>query len=128
MINNLLLIFTNTDASGSSSSSSTEKITDALKNMVKSPIFYIVTRKPTMFIVKDKDANHWNTFGQMCFDLHYHAYQPADVEEYIKNVVIAGNDTKAAEREQFYTDYLYPKDGVMPSQKIVDTIVNELNG
>ena len=89
---------------------------------------YLYTRKPTMFIVKDKDANHWNTFGQMCFDLHYHAYQPADVEEYIKNVVIAGNDPKAAEREQFYTDYLYPKDGVMPSQKIVDTIVNELNG
>ena len=87
---------------------------------------YLYTRKPTMFIVKDKDANHWNTFGQMCFELHYHAYQPADVEEYIKNVVIAENDPKAAEREQFYKDYLYPKDGVMPSQKIVDTLLQAI--
>lgn len=87
---------------------------------------YLYTRKPTMFIVKDKDANHWNTFGQKCFDLHYHAYQPSDVEDYIKNVVIAGNDTMQAERDEFYKEYLYPKDGVMPSQKIMDTISKEL--
>lgn len=87
---------------------------------------YLYTRKPTMFIVKDKDANHWNTFGQKCFDLHYHAYQPSDVEDYIKNVVIAGNDTMQAERDEFYNEYLYPKDGVMPSQKIVNVILDEL--
>ena len=87
---------------------------------------YLYTRKPTMFIVKDKDANHWNTFGQKCFDLHYHAYQPSDVEDYIKNVVIAGNDTMQTERDEFYKEYLYPKDGVMPSQKIVNVILNEL--
>lgn len=88
---------------------------------------YLHTRKPTMFIVKDEHtADHWNSFGQMCFDLHYHAHQPTDVEEYIKNVVIAGNDTKAAERDDFYRNYLYPKDGVMPSQKIVDEIIKQI--
>lgn len=87
---------------------------------------YLYTKKPTMFIVKDKDANHWNSFGQKCFDLHYHAYQPSDVEDYIKNVVIAGNDTMQAERDEFYKEYLYPKDGVMPSQKIVNAILEEL--
>lgn len=87
---------------------------------------YLYTRKPTMFIVKDKDANHWNTFGQKCFDLHYHAYQPSDVEDYIKNVVIAGNDTMQPERDEFYKEYLYPKDGVMPSQKIVDTLMQTI--
>ena len=89
---------------------------------------YLYAHKPTMFIVKDEHTiDHWNTFGIKCFELHYHAYQPADVEDYIKNVVIAGNDTKATERDDFYRNYLYPKDGVMPSQKIVNEILKEIN-
>ena len=88
---------------------------------------YLYTKKPTMFIVKDEHtADHWNSFGQKCFDLHYHAHQPSDVEAYIKDVVIGGNDPKADERSDFYRNYLYPKDGVMPSQKIVDTIMSVL--
>lgn len=89
---------------------------------------YLYTRKPTMFIVKDEHtADHWNSFGLMCFNLHYHANRPAEVEEYIKNVVIAGNDPKAAERDDFYRNYLYPKDGVMPSQKIVNHIISYIS-
>lgn len=89
---------------------------------------YLHTRKPTMFIVKDEHtADHWNSFGLMCFNLHYHANRPAEVEEYIKNVVIAGNDPKAAERDDFYRNYLYPKDGVMPSQKIVNHIISYIS-
>ena len=51
MINNLLLILSGTDASGSSSSSSTEKITEALKNMVKSPIFYVVIGAIVLLVI-----------------------------------------------------------------------------
>ena len=51
MINNLLLIFTNTDASESSGSSSTEKITEFFKQMVKSPIFYIVIGAIVLLII-----------------------------------------------------------------------------
>ena len=88
---------------------------------------YLYTRKPTMFLVRDEHtADHWNSFGIKCFDLHYHANQPLDVEAYIKDVVIGGNDPKATERAEFYRNYLYPKDGVMPSQKIVDTIMSVL--
>lgn len=88
---------------------------------------YLYTQKPTMFIVKDEHTtDHLNTFGEKCFALHYHAHSPADVEQYIANVVIAGNDTMKTQREQFFTEYLFPKDGVMPSQKIVDTILNEI--
>lgn len=88
---------------------------------------YLYTQKPTMFIVKDEHTtDHLNTFGEKCFALHYHAHSPADVEQYIANVVIAGNDTMKTQREQFFKEYLFPKDGVMPSQKIVDTILNEI--
>ncbi len=87
---------------------------------------YLYTKKPTMFLVKDNPTDHMNYFGKMCFDLHYHAHQPSDVENYIKDVVIGGNDSKSSERNDFYKRYLYPKDGVMPSQKIVDTIVEAI--
>ena len=90
---------------------------------------YLYTHKPTMFIIKDEHTiDHWTSFGRKCFDLHYHAYQPSDVEDFIKNVVIAGNDTMQAERDEFYKEYLYPKDGVMPSQKIVDHIISCIDG
>jgi len=84
---------------------------------------YLYTHKPTLFMIKDEHTiDHWTSFGRKCFDLHYHAYQPSDVEDYIKNVVIAGNDTMQAERNEFSREYLYPKDGVMPSQEILNNI------
>lgn len=90
---------------------------------------YLYTQKPTMFIVKDDHTtDHLNSFGEKCFNLHYHAYKPSDVEDYVMNVVIAGNDTKKQERIDFYSKYLYPSDGVMPSDKIVKTIEEAIDG
>jgi hypothetical protein len=38
--------------------------------------------------------------------------------------VIEGKDPKKAEREQFYKQYLYPQDGIMPSDKIFEILKN----
>ena len=58
----------------------------------------------------------------MCLEQHYLAYSIEETEKFIREVVIAGNDPKKAEREQFYKQYLYPKDGVMPSDKIFEIL------
>ncbi len=88
---------------------------------------YLYTQKPTMFIVKDEHTtDHLNSFGEKCFALHYHAHSPADVERYVADVVIAGNDAMKTQRVQFFEEYLCPTDGVMPSQKIIDIILNEI--
>lgn len=52
-MNNLFLILSNTGSSTepASGSGSTEKITEALKNMVKSPIFYIVIGAIVLLII-----------------------------------------------------------------------------
>lgn len=88
---------------------------------------YLYTRKPALFMVRDENVlKHWNPFGEQCFNKHYHAYTIHDIRNFINDVVIAGKDPKKAEREQFYKQYLYPKDGVMPSQKIYDILIKTL--
>lgn len=84
---------------------------------------YLYAQKPVLFQIRDnKVKEQFNSFGQMCLEQHYLAYSIEETENFIREVVIAGKDPKKAEREQFYKQYLYPKDGIMPSQKIYDIL------
>jgi CDP-glycerol glycerophosphotransferase (TagB/SpsB family) len=84
---------------------------------------YLYTQKPVLFQIRDeKVKDEFNSFGQLCFEKHYHAYSIEETEAFIRDVVIADNDPKKEDREQFYKDYLYPKDGVMPSDKIMSLL------
>lgn len=88
---------------------------------------YLYTQKPVLFQVKHNDvANQWNTFGLKCFDCHYHGFSREDLTHFIQEVVINGNDTLKSQRKQLYNDYLYPKDGILPSQKIYQLLASNL--
>ena len=88
---------------------------------------YLYTKKPVLFMVRDPEVlTHWNTFGRKCFDMHYHAENIGEIENFINNVVLGEKDTMREEREKFCIEYLYPKDGVMPSQKIMDILKENL--
>lgn len=82
---------------------------------------YLYAQKPVLFQIRDeKVKDEFNSFGQMCLEQHYLAYSIEETEKFIREVVIAGKDPKKEQREKFYKDYLYPKDGVMPSEKIFE--------
>ncbi len=104
------------------------KTSDALIHDCASfTVEYLYTKKPTLFMVRDQQAlSHWNIFGEKCFDMHYHAHDMDEIEHFITNVVIGEQDTMREKREKFFFDYLYPKDGVMPSQKIINILQSEL--
>jgi CDP-glycerol glycerophosphotransferase (TagB/SpsB family) len=88
---------------------------------------YIYTRKPVLFTVRDSSMeNCWNEFGDKAFNLHYRAYSESDIENFINDAVLNGNDPKAADRTAFYSEYLYPKDGIMPSEKIYNILEKEI--
>ncbi|MBQ7632286.1 MAG: CDP-glycerol glycerophosphotransferase family protein [Paludibacteraceae bacterium] len=88
---------------------------------------YLYAKKPVLFQIKnDKVKEEFNSFGELCLDLHYHAYSIEETDKFIREVVIGGNDPKKDEREQFYKQYLYPKDGIMPSEKIFDILKTTL--
>jgi len=88
---------------------------------------YLYTNKPLLFMVRDENVEkHWNTFGKKCFEQHYHATNIDQIEHFIEDVVINEKDTMKEQREQFYSEYLYPKDGIMPSQKIYNLLTDTL--
>ena len=88
---------------------------------------YLYAQKPVLFQIRDeKVKDEFNSFGQMCLEQHYLAYSIEETEKFIREVVIAGNDPKKEQREQFYKDYLYPKDGIMPSEKIFNILKNAI--
>lgn len=88
---------------------------------------YLYTNKPLLFMVRDENVEkHWNSFGKKCFEQHYHATDIMQIEQFIQDVVVDDKDTMKDQREQFYKDYLCPKDGVMPSRKIYNLLMETL--
>lgn len=88
---------------------------------------YLYAQKPVLFQIRDeKVKEEFNAFGQLCLAQHYLAHSIEETEQFIREVVIAGKDPKKEQREQFYQDYLYPKDGIMPSEKIFTILKNAI--
>lgn len=87
---------------------------------------YLFVNKPVMYLVKDNQQPQqlFNTFGEKAFQQHYHAHSVEDIENFLKEVVLKGNDPMKADREKFYSDYLAPIGGKMPSENIVEYIKN----
>ena len=89
---------------------------------------YLYTKKPVLFMLRDPQVlSHWNSFGKKCYEMHYHAESFEQIRDFIKQVVINGEDKMYDERMEFYNTYLYPKDGILPSQKIMNYLTEELS-
>ena len=90
---------------------------------------YLFTKKPVMYLIKNDDfISKFSTFGLMSFNNHYHGRTEDDVRNFIESVVINGNDTMREQREDFFNKYLAPNGGKMPSERIIETIEDAING
>ena len=90
---------------------------------------YLFTKKPVMYLCKDADMTEkFNEFGVKAFECHYQGHSVADIDRFLKEVVISGNDPMKLQRETFFNDYLEPKGGVLPSQIILQVIENVIDG
>lgn len=90
---------------------------------------YLFTKKPVMYLCR-KDSNiaeKFNEFGLLSFNCHYHGQTVEDVEHFLQDVVIGGNDPMSVQREQFFDEHLKPRDGLLPSQKIIDILEQAIN-
>ncbi|MBQ7279871.1 MAG: hypothetical protein IJR13_03980 [Bacteroidales bacterium] len=80
---------------------------------------YLSTGKPVQYILRDESVyEDSNEFGRLCIDMHYHAHNADDIEKFIVEVVLNGNDTMKEQRDAFVSKYFIPADGVMPTDKI----------
>lgn len=92
-------------------------------------IEYLFTQNPVMYLCKTEDMSEkFNDFGIKAFNCHYHGYTVDDIDRFLHEVVVGGNDSMKVERQQFYDNYLKPKDGMLPSQKILQIIENTILG
>lgn len=90
---------------------------------------YLFTKKPVMYLCrKGSDMEElFNEFGVQSFRCHYQGQTAEDVERFLKGVVIDGNDPMREQRERFFDSYLKPKNGVLPSQKIIEILEQAIN-
>lgn len=90
---------------------------------------YMFTRKPVMYLLKNTDfLDKFCEFGLLSFANHYHGRKEEDIDRFLREVVLEGKDEMKEQREQFYEDYLAPKDGLMPSEKIIELIEGAIRG
>lgn len=90
---------------------------------------YLYTQKPVMYLVRDeqRSAGVLTPFGQIVFNAHYHGHTIDEVERFITDVVLAGDDPMLPIRRQHFERYLQPVDGMLPSQHIIHEIEKLIN-
>ena len=89
---------------------------------------YLYQRKPVMYLLKNNPQDVFNDFGIMSFQQHYHGRTREDIEHFIEDVVLNGNDPKKEDREAFYKQYLGPYNGKLPSENIMNIMENLIQG
>lgn len=84
---------------------------------------YLCTGKPVMYLLQREQVREaFTPFGELGFDAHYHGRNRDDIEHFLSDVVLAGNDPMQTQREDFFRQYLQPADGKMPSEHIIEEI------
>lgn len=89
---------------------------------------YMYTGKPALFLCRNSIAAHRRRLGELAcnaFDAHYKAECADDIERFISDVVLHGNDNKKREREDVFCE-LIPPHGKTASANIYESIRKSL--
>lgn len=89
---------------------------------------YLYQRKPVMYLLKNNPQDVFNDFGIMSFAQHYTGRTAEEIENFLTEVVLQGNDPLKENREKFYHQYLGPYKGCLPSENIMRTIEDLIAG
>ena len=88
---------------------------------------YIYTGKPVQYVYcKDRNAPDFGEIGDAALKAHYPAHGVAEIERFIEDVVLAGNDSMKKQREDVYQKYLKSPNGKTFSENVVEDILKGL--
>ena len=89
---------------------------------------YHYSLNPVMFTSPDLEPllQTQSEFGRTAYKLHYLGRDMAEVEHFIRDVVIAGHDTMRSWREWFFNEHLLPPGGNNVAQNTLDDLVYSL--
>lgn len=89
---------------------------------------YLFVNRPVMYLTHDdKFAERFNPFGIKSFECHYRGGGVDEIEHFLQDVVISGNDPLKENRSLFFDQYLKPIDGMLPSERIIFEIEKLIN-
>ncbi len=90
---------------------------------------YLFVKKPVMYLCGETEmTDKFNEFGVRSFGCHYQGHKAEQVERFLQEVVVEGNDPMRQDREVFYDTYLRPHNDVLPSKRILEVIENMIEG
>lgn len=89
---------------------------------------YHYSLKPVMFVSTDMEPllATQGELGKAAYKMHYIGKDMAEVEHFICDVVIGGNDTMRSWREWFFNEYLLPPGGKSVAQNTLDDLTYSL--
>ena len=89
---------------------------------------YLYVGNPVLYLMSDENVTQrFNEVGKMAFTTFYIARNRSDIETFIQDVVIKGNDRLKPLRLDFYNQYLIPPNNNLASVNIYQDIINSLS-
>ena len=89
---------------------------------------YHYTQNPVLFFTNDLASikGQLNELGLAAINAHYIGSSIGDIEAFIENVVIKGEDPMKQKRKAVYDQYLVPPNGKTAAENIYDDLVKSL--
>ncbi len=88
---------------------------------------YLYFDKPILFTkIDDQVLERFNSFGQEVFNYMYQASNEVEVNEFITEIVLEGNDELKDERNKFLKQVVLPQNGKTASENIYTELIKEL--
>lgn len=85
---------------------------------------YLYTAKPALYITASESPGPaiGNDFGRQCFMMHYHGLTPDDIEKFLTDTVLNGEDPMRTSRNFFRDLQLRPDDSTPVAKKMFDAL------
>ncbi len=92
-------------------------------------IEYLCAGKPELFLVNDDFVfERFNDVGKMALSNHYIGKCSDDIENFVLNVIIGGNDHMKNDRIDFFNSVIKPPNNITASENIFNHLKSELFG
>lgn len=82
-------------------------------------IEYLYENKPCLFLSNYDRQKDSNEVSLKAFGCRYHAETSEEIESFVRDVIIDGNDTMKEKREKFYNEVLLPPNGNFVAENIL---------
>ncbi len=93
-----------------------------IHDSVSFTVEYLYTKKPVLYVSKKNHSESLCDFGKLAFDQHYKGGGNKEIEDFILDVVLKGNDFKSNDRTVFFNKYLFPPN----NQLVAENVFNEI--